>query len=212
MPRGSGPNWYLDWSHFSQSKLFLGAEQSGPIQTLIIFHMQYFPNALFVPLLWASPPTQRRQHTVIPALPTVSKLSSRILFPSCHIVNIFNPAPGTNICHQVQNQCLTHSSVTPFPSLIIVCSASCCCHWAYKWGPFCEDTTYLENHIWSYLSFLVFVFFMLTDPGSGTWKVRCILNVLNIIVNPECISMDPGEVDAHKTCWIRNLKLRRCNK
>lgn len=113
MLRGGGPNWYLDWSHFSQSKLFLGAEQSGPIQTLIIFHMQYFPNALFVPLLWASPPTQQRQHTVIPALLTVSKLSSRILFPTCHIPNIFSPATRTNICHQVQNQCLTHSSMTP---------------------------------------------------------------------------------------------------
>lgn len=43
----------------------------------------------------------------------------------------------------------------------------------------------------TFLSSLIFQFLMLNDTGSRMWKVRCILKVVNIVVNPECISIDP---------------------
>lgn len=37
----------------------------------------------------------------------------------------------------------------------------------------------------------------LDDSASRMWKDGRVLNVVNIVVNPECISMGPA--DAHKT-------------
>ncbi len=51
-----------------------------------------------------------------------------------------------------------------------------------------------RTFLWSYLSFLFCLSALrLNDRGSGMREVKCILSVVNIVVNPECISTDRAE-------------------
>lgn len=78
----------------------MGASQSGPVQTVIIFHMQYFPNALFVPLYVPRLPSSNVIPVVHHFLPPVI---SDIIF-----------TPHTNPYYSLgkKNEWLTHSSMT----------------------------------------------------------------------------------------------------
>lgn len=41
------------------------------------------------------------------------------------------------------------------------------------------------------LSFLIFQLSMQSDAASKMWNVRRVLSIVNLVVNPECISKDP---------------------
>lgn len=138
-----------------------------------------------------------KKHKSIQVLLHISFYLQCIYNPLCCVNQYFSSAKKNEGLTRCSASFVALLTFSPF----IICPTSSYWNWAYK------HTRCFFGLLFFFFLVLTFilVFFFFLVSGSKLWKVRCILNVVNIAVIRKRITIDLSwKQMQHKTGWTRS--------